>query len=286
LGAKKIKRGSGMKFRWPNNAKSAVSLSFEYDAESVEWGYSRNIEGAFDIGGFSPQFGVPRVLELLNKHDIKGTFFVPGWDAERYPDSIKEIAEDGHEIAAHGYTHENFAKLTPNEEKEVFEKAHKILTDITGAPPRGFRAAAYGRPISAKTLSFCHNMGYIYDSSFMDDDEPYQLKIDGKFVNMIEIPWAWPLNDISFMSPPFSSGMSLVLPQRKPQWILELWKEEFDGLHDEVGFFNLVIHPRDIGRVSRMPILEGIVSYMKRYNVWFATYSQVADLCLKQLIER
>jgi len=275
-----------MKFRWPNGAKCAVALSFEYDAESVEWGYSQNIEGAFDIGGFSPGFGVPHILELLNKHNVRGTFFVPAWDAERYPDSIKEIAQKGHEIAAHGYIHENFSKLTPREEKEVFEKAHKILAAITSAPPRGFRAAAYGRPISPKTLSFCRDMGYIYDSSFMDDDKPYQVKIDDKFANITEIPWAWPLNDISFMSPPFSSGMSLVLPQRKPQWILELWKEEFDSLYEEVGFFNLVVHPRDMGRVSRMPIIENLISYIKGYNnVWFATYSQVADLCLKQLSE-
>ena len=56
-----------MKFRWPNGAKCAVALSFEYDAESVEWGYSKNIEGAFDIGGFSPGFGVPRVSNHLSR---------------------------------------------------------------------------------------------------------------------------------------------------------------------------------------------------------------------------
>ena len=63
-------------------------------------------------------------------------------------------------------------------------------------------------------------------------------------------------------------------------------KEEFDSLYEEVGFFNLVVHPRDMGRVSRMPIIENLISYIKGYNnVWFATYSQVADLCLKQLSE-
>lgn len=274
-----------MKFAWPNSAKCAVALSFEFDAESVEWGYRQSVLGASgsDVGGFSPKFGVPRILELLDKYDVKGTFFVPGWDAEHYPDSIEEIAKARHEIAAHGYLHENFSELVPEEEGKIFEKSHKILADVAGKPPRGFRAAAYGRPISPQTLSFCLDMGYIYDSSFIDDDEPYQARIDGKLVNMLEIPWAWPLNDISFMSPPFSSGMALVLPQRKPQWILELWKEEFDSLYEEVGFFNLVIHPRDMGRVSRTPILEGMLSFIKEYDVWFATYSQVAELCLKQL---
>lgn len=274
-----------MKFTWPNSARCAVALSFELDAESVELGYRQNVPSACgsDVGGFSPKFGVPRILELLDKYDVKGTFFVSGWDAEHYADSIKEITEAGHEIAAHGYLHENFSELTPEEEGKIFEKSHKVLADVAGRPPRGFRAAAYGRPISPRTLSLCLDMGYIYDSSFMDDDEPYQARIDGKLVNMLEIPWAWPLNDISFMSPPFSSGMALVLPQRKPQWILDLWKEEFDSLYEEVGFFDLVIHPRDMGRVSRMPILEGMLSFIKEYSVWFATYTQVAELCLKQL---
>jgi len=274
-----------MKFTWPNSANCAVVLSFEFDAESVELGYKQSVLGACgsDVGGFSPKFGVPRILELLDQYDVKGTFFVPGWDAEHYQDSIKEITEAGHEIAAHGYLHENFSELTPEEEGKIFKKSHKILTDVAGRPPRGFRAAAYGRPISPRTLSFCLDMGYIYDSSFMDDDEPYQVRIEGKLVNMLEIPWTWPLNDISFMSPPFSSGMALVLPQRKPQWILDLWKEEFDSLYEKVRFFDLVIHPRDMGRVSRMPILEGMLSFIKEYNVWFATYTQVAELCLKQL---
>jgi peptidoglycan/xylan/chitin deacetylase (PgdA/CDA1 family) len=270
-----------MKRPLPNGAKCAVTLSFEYDAESVEWGYWKSISGGFDIGGFSPSFGIPRILELLDKHDVKGTFFVPAWDAERHPDSVKEIVRAMHEVAAHGYVHEDFSQLAPGEEKEIFEKSHKILTEITGASPQGFRAAAYGRPISPKTLGFCQDMGYIYDSSFMDDDKPYPVTIEGKLVNMVEIPWSWPLNDISFMSPPFSSGMGLVLPQRKPQWILELWKEEFDSLYEELGFFNLVVHPRDMGRVSRLPILEGIISYIKRHDVWFATYSQIAEFYLR-----
>ena len=273
-----------MRFTWPGDARCAVTLSFEYDAESVEMGFKHNFLGSYGVGGFSPRYGVPRMLELLNKYGIKATFFVSGWDAERYPDSVKEIATQGHEVAAHGYCFEDLSKLEPKKENEVFDKAHKILTDITGTPPRGFRSPAYGRPISPNTLSIAGEFGYIYDSSFLDDDLPYQVKIEGKLVDMIEIPWAWVLNDLVFMSPPHSCGLGLVSPPRPPRWVLDLWKEEFDSLYEEVGFFNLVVHPRDMGRGSRMPVMEGIIHFIKSYDgVWFATCSEVADWCLKQL---
>ena len=108
-----------MKFTWPNNTKCVVTLNFEYDAESVEMGFSGILHGGHDYGAFSPNYGVPRVLELLNKYGIKSTFFVPAWDAERYPDSIREIVKEGHEVAAHGYLHEDLSKLSPEEERKI-----------------------------------------------------------------------------------------------------------------------------------------------------------------------
>ena len=274
-----------MRFTWPDGTKCVAALSVEYDAESVEWGYKKNITGGDDVGGFSTNFGIPSMLRVLEKYDVRSTFFVPAWDAERNPDRVKEIAAAGHEIAAHGYIHEDFSVLEASEEKAIFEKAHRILTDIVGTPPRGFRAAAYARPISRHTLQFVKEMGYLYDSSFMDDDEPYQVTMEGRPVDLIEIPWVWVLNDISYMGPYIDyCGMGWIVPQRSPEFILELWKEEFDTLYEEVGFFNLVVHPRDMGRVSRMPIIEKLITHIKGYNdVWFATYSEVSEVCLAQL---
>jgi peptidoglycan/xylan/chitin deacetylase (PgdA/CDA1 family) len=273
-----------MRFTWPNGAKCVVALSVEYDAESVEWGYKRNITGGDDIGGFSTNFGIPRMLEVLAKYDVRSTFFVPAWDAERNPSRVREIAAAGHEIAAHGYIHEDFSKLDPQEEIAVFQKAHEILSDIVGTPPRGFRAAAYASPISLHTLQCVKEMGYLYDSSFMDDDEPYRLQIEGGPAGLVEIPWVWVLNDISFMGPYIDyCGMGWIVPQRSPQFIIDLWKEEFDSLYEAVGFFNLVVHPRDMGRVSRIPIIEELLTHISGYNdVWFATYGEISEVCLDQ----
>ncbi len=259
-----------------------VALSLEYDAESVELGYYRNIMNGRNWGGFGPRFGIPRILDLLEKYEVKGTFFVPGWDAERYPESIREIARAGHEIAAHGYLHEDFSKLGDDEEKEVFEKAHKILSSITGIEPKGFRSGAYGRPLSPHTLRFVRDMGYRYDSSYLDDDVPYGIGPEGGELSLVEIPWAWILNDITFLSPPFSSGLGTIIPARTPAWILDLWKEEFDSLYEDVGFFNLIVHPTHIGLGSRVPLLEGILRFIRGYEgIRFLTYREVADLFLQ-----
>ena len=275
-----------MRFQWPEGAKCAVALSFEYDAESVEYGFKKHYSGSSDWGGFAPRFGIPRMLELLDNYGIKGTFFVPGWDAERYPESVRDIARAGHEVAAHGYIHEDFSRLSEKEEREVFDKAHNILTEITGTPPRGFRSGAYWKPLSPNTLRFLRDMGYCYDSSYLDDDEPYAIKIEGEEPGVIEIPWAWVLNDLIYISVPFSSGIGLVLPTRTSQWILEIWKEEFDSLYEKVGFFNLVVHPTHMGAGCRMPLMEGMIRFIRGYaDIWVATYGEIADLCLKQIRE-
>ncbi len=79
-------------------------------------------------GQFGPRVGVSRILGLLDRYEIKSTFFVPGWTAEKYPESVKEIVRRGHEVAAHGYMHENLSELkSPEEEIEVFRKSVEIL---------------------------------------------------------------------------------------------------------------------------------------------------------------
>ena len=265
-----------LKFIGPEKKACTVVLTFEFDAESVEWGYKKSISGADDIGAFSPRQGIRPILALLDEYNIKSTFFVPGWDAQRHPGSVAAIAEAGHEIAAHGYQHEDFSALSLRKERAVFEKAHQILTDAAGKAPVGFRSAAYGAPLSEHTLSIAASMGYQYDSSYLDDDVPYRIFPAGRRRSMVEIPWAWPLNDLVFMSPPVSCGLGFVLPPRPPAWVLQFWQTEFDALLDMVGFFHLVLHPRDIGRGSRLVVLRELITYIARHDVEFMTCARVA----------
>lgn len=80
-----------------------------------------------------------RILEILKTHGVKATFFIVGENAERYPDRIQTIAEEGHELGNHTYSHASVNKLSPKELEEELEKTSQIIERITGIRPKVFR---------------------------------------------------------------------------------------------------------------------------------------------------
>ncbi len=110
---------------WLNGAACAVTLSFDVDAESGNLGmgevWARRLT-SLSQGRYGIRRGLPRILDLLDVHGIRGTFFVPGYTAEIHADDIREIARSGHEIGHHGYLHERPDTLTPKQEREVLGK--------------------------------------------------------------------------------------------------------------------------------------------------------------------
>lgn len=107
-----------------------------------------------------------RILKLLDEHNYKSTFFVLGWVAERYPNLVREIADLGHEIACHGYSHQLIYKQTEQVFREETFKAKKILEDITQSEVNGYRAASYSITKSSLwALDILIEAGFKYDSS-------------------------------------------------------------------------------------------------------------------------
>jgi polysaccharide deacetylase family protein (PEP-CTERM system associated) len=107
-----------------------------------------------------------RLLDLFARHDVRATFFVLGWVAERYPDIVRGLHAAGHEIACHGLTHEVIYRQTPAVFREETIRAKQLLEDLTGAPVRGYRAATYS--IVRETmwaLDILAELGFEYDSS-------------------------------------------------------------------------------------------------------------------------
>lgn len=136
------------------------------------------------------------ILSLLEEHQIKATFFIVGWVAERHQELVKEIRHNGHEIGCHSYAHKKVYDLTPDQFREDTAKAKKILEDITGEPVLGYRAPSYS--ITSKSLwafEILQELGFKYDSSIfpiyhdnygIPDAPRFEYKLD-KY-NLTEYP--------------------------------------------------------------------------------------------------
>ncbi len=107
-----------------------------------------------------------RVLELFDRADVRATFFVLGWIAERFPALVREIAAAGHEVASHGYHHQLVYMLTPQQFREDVRSSKHLLEQIIGAPVIGFRAPSFSIIESTLwALDVLLEEGYMYDAS-------------------------------------------------------------------------------------------------------------------------
>jgi len=247
-----------------------VLLTFDLDADSaVRGAYSGRPDEpvARSKGQFGPKVGLPRILDLLDKYSIKSTFFVPGWVAETYPGSVKEIARRGHEIGAHGYKHENLAELNSQaEEIDIFRKTIDRLQASTGQRPAGFRAPDW--EFSPYTLENLLKFNFRYDSSLMDDEKPYVIESEGKPTGMVELPVSWLLDDWQVFE----------VHRQSPSDAFDSWIQEFNALHAaKVPYFNLTMHPQTTGRASRTAMLETLIKTTRRRGVRFTRCIDLAD---------
>ena len=107
-----------------------------------------------------------RVLALFADHDVKATFFMLGWVAERYPELVRRIVAAGHELASHGYSHVRVTQQNPHEFREDVVRTKHLLEDLSGLEIRGYRAASYS--IGAGNLwalEVLQETGHRYSSS-------------------------------------------------------------------------------------------------------------------------
>lgn len=260
---------------WSNNKKCAVLLTFDFDAESLwETTGSHNTPTYMSRGEYGARVGLPRILSLLKRYDIRATFFIPGITAERHPARVEEIHAGGHEIGHHGYRHESPTDLNLEEERAVLEKGFEILERVTGQRPKGYRSPAWD--LSHNSIRLFQEYGFQYDSSMMADDfQLYPLKLDGQEIEVIEIPVAWELDDaphFMFNLYPYRAGMAV------PDHVYDIWAAEFEGAYVNGGVFTLTMHPQFIGRYHRVLMLERLIQYMAGHpDVWFAACSEVVD---------
>lgn len=268
---------------WPNGARCAVAITFDMDSDSIL--YSDHADRASTMIGTASwlrydQVAVPRILKLYQKHDIKQTFFIPGWTAERYAGIVREIVAEGHEVALHGYYHEKPNTLKPEIEKYWFEKSVDAISTVTGRKPVGFRAPSYR--FSKHTLGYLLDAGLLYDSSLMSDDNPYLLADKASGRTLVELPTDWSRDDW----PQYTNNSELGyrMPIKSPRAAMEVFISEFDAAWTHGGMWVAVWHPFVSGRLARLMAVDEMLDYMKsKGGVWFATLEDIARHAREQI---
>ncbi|MDT5286712.1 MAG: peptidoglycan-N-acetylglucosamine deacetylase [Mycobacterium sp.] len=263
---------------WPDGRTAAAAFTFDVDAESAVLWNNESVGARMSVmshQAYGPLVGVPRILDLLERHQIASTFFVPGHTADRYPDAIRSIVAAGHEIAHHGYLHEQPTTLTLEQEIDVLDRGLAALADVAGVRPSGYRAPMWD--LSWRTPALLAERGFLYDSSLMDSDHPYELAITpGADQSLVEIPIQWALDDWEqYCYLPDISGSGLIESPRKAR---EIWQLEFDGLRRAGGCWVLTNHPFLTGRPSRAAELDDLMRYVLDHDdVWTTNLATIAE---------
>jgi peptidoglycan-N-acetylglucosamine deacetylase len=270
--------------RWQDSHRCAVTISVDFDAESLWSGtFKLTTPSPLSRGDYDIRAGVPRILALLERHGIPATFMIPGQVIDDHPDACRAIAAHDVEVGYHGYYHESVLDIAADEERELMRRGIARIEDLFHATPRGNRSPPFA--LGPNTADLLEEFGFAYDSSLFGHDEPYRPRVPvphGPLRNLVELPVSWELDDAPyflFSFFPYMSGYAT------PSQVLEIWKAEFDGSYAAGGCFLLVIHPFCIGRYPRIAMLDELITYIKAHDdVWFATHLQVAEQWREQQI--
>ena len=257
--------------KWPGGARCAVALSFDSDHETNELREAGESIGRLSQGQYGNRQGVPRILEILKKHDVKASFFVPAVTAMLYPDEQRRVAAEGHEVGIHGWIHERNSVLPLEAERDLMQRSADVLERVAGVRPVGMRTPSWD--FSPNTLAITRDMGLIYDSSLMADVDCYELEMDGKPTGVVELPVEWIRDDAVYFNMVRFAGLR---PYTPPEGVYDIFKREFDGAYREGGLFQLTMHPHISGYRSRLWILDELIRYMRGHDgVWFGTHADV-----------
>lgn len=277
-----------------------VSIGVDVDAVAGWLGSYGGEDSPDDIsrGLFAGEVGTPRLLDLFDKEGLTTSWFIPGHSVETFPKQMQMVADAGHEIGIHGYSHENPIAMTREQEQAVLDKSFNLIKELSGKAPTGYVAPWW--EFSPVTNELLLEKGIKYDHSLMHNDfTPYYVrvgdswtKIDysqhpdtwmkplvrGQETDLIEIPANWYLDDLPPMmfikKSPNSHGFV------NPRHLEEMWRDQFDWVYANMDYavFPITIHPDVSGRPQVLLMLERLIKHFKAHDgVKFVTMNEIAD---------
>ena len=262
-----------MGFPWPDGRRVAVALTWDVDGESAHYvrfpERAKNQLSELHQRLFGPQVGIWRVLGLLERHGVPGTFYIPSYTAMIHPEIVRAIVRAGHPIGLHGHLHEQLETLDEQEENDVMRVSKGILSELCGYTPTLYRAPAW--ELNRRTPEILVRHGCRSDSSLMDDEIPYAL--DTPAGPLIEIPIQWALDDAEFWA---HSRANRDKALADPETALAFWRGEFDGFYQDGCCYVLTLHPFVSGRPTMIAALERLVEHIKGFSdVWWTTMEEI-----------
>lgn len=258
-------------YPWPEGRSSAFTFSMDVDSDAPWlWIHRAKADPRYlshlEQRRFGLREGIWRVLDLLDRHEIRGSFYVPGSVAEANPELLPALVARGHEVGLHGYYHEFVTEISDAEFTEALERSISLFETQTGIRPRGFRSPAW--EMTPHMLAEVRRLGF-YDSSLSGFDRPYTIG------GVTEIPVQWAIDDAVYWK--FLGGGGDLAPPMAPAQVLDIWREEWLGLHDLGAMMMLTVHDYISGRAHRLRVLDQLLGLVRATpGVWIATSAQIA----------
>ena len=258
-----------------------VCLTFDHDNASSMISRKLTSPTMISRGDFGI-VAVPRILDLLRSYSIPSTWFIPGHTIESYPACARAVADAGHEIGNHGWTHRIPATLGRDGEEEELVRGNAAIVALTGQKPRGYRSPSWD--LSPHSVELLLKHGFVYDSSMMGHDvSPYQARHGdeisllepmrfGPDTPLVEMPVSWSLDDHPHFE--FMRTEQTILPGlMNARSVFQNFADEFTYMkrHNEWGVLTYTFHPHVVGRGQRMLALEGFVETLRHEGARFVT---------------
>jgi|SRR5579863_8433588 len=276
------------------------TFGVDFDAVAGWLGSYGGEDSPSDIqrGVFAGEIATPRLLKLFDRFKIKASWFIPGHSIETFPEETRMIVAAGHEIGAHGYSHENPIAMMRLQEEGVLRKSIELIEKYSGKRPRGY-VTPYGE-MSSSTIELLLQNGFRYDhSQAYNDFAPFYARVGdswtkvdysrpaaewmhplrrGKTVDLVEVGSNFYLNDLPPMmfikKSPNSHGFV------SPRHLEEMWRDQFDWVYREMDYavFPISLHPDVSGRPQVLTMLERLIGHINAHDdVRWVTMEEVAE---------
>ena len=260
-------------FAWPNGKRIAVTMTAMLETWSEGKPPPYGVQatplkpGTIDHGGiawgsYGGKVGVWRIIELMRRNGMRGTFCVNARCAELYPEAVAQIVRSGHDVAGHGYVQDQLlAYMTPDEERATIRRCLDVLEKVSGMRPVGWLSPVLAYTEHTRRILIEEKL--IWHGDGRDSDLPNVIETSGG--SIVHIP-----------ASDFTDNRVL---RASPMDLWDVYKETFDYLYwrEPPALLALSMHCHFGGRPLVSAIMEKILKYMAQYpDVWFASYGEIA----------